>query len=1143
MPEAAQRIVPGAPPVASSLTKTQKKKRRSVKKDDDEPVMPQAAHIEIPDVHSAALTDKAPRETDVKGGSVAEELVAQPESAKEESEDPFAIKPSPVVDLLNKRLKALGKKITRIHTYSDKPTAELNDDQKKTLATLPSLEAVRKELEETRKAVEVLEAENAIEAARRKAEAEVVEKQRVADTLATAQKAHATRTAQVLDFIRLHKLVINSHSPAKTLSEAEINAINHSAHALLLPDGDYRAQSKHDVLSGFLSGEGDVEGVSYIRLLELADTLSNPEVNSNKSVSEETPTETEEATQAESVSADAEASTIEPEAVISGVISSASGTSGVSGAMSFRFMQESELDSDPVSFENGAEWVEKDEVVQVPTELEPSEDVNETYNVSKVVETQIHVAPANINGALDWADDEGGLPSIDGLHASFGTSGSATPTPEPAPEAPQHALASSTPTAQSVPAVNNIPNGHPQPIIDDDGFIQARGVENEVLSVVLEAVAEMVVADDLIRVVRAVTGEAVQMANIGAVDEVVGEDSIMIVVAHVVVEGQRREISQWRKHDDYVLNCCTAKILWDEHWQRSGSYFGGGTFTLTSASGATATFAFNGTGVWLYGAKRSNHGLYSVALDGNKQNFSGNVPVGDDEFQVPLFSASGLTLGAHTLVLENEGTSPSEMFLDVDFIRWETQLGQDNYTLNQTLTQATSSSLSFQFSGFGWESSGVPTEAGLSTDEPGDYATLAFEGKENPVMKFLGPSCGLFGVQVDDGAINTYNASRPENATDQLIYYGSNLGSGQHILQVTNMQTPTGGSTTQTLVISQAEVIAASAPSSSSSSHENNTVSATSSSKSNKSALIGGLCGSLIFLGLLVLGLWLWLRKRRFRHTAKNVSPLYLKTFDIDDDVPLHAGSWSSRTSTPDAGRNSATSHGSYTAHNNISNITSGKKPHVLTFDRSSGRSSPSGQLSGKNPSSSQLPYDGRSSKGASNSRLSYDRQSNKNVSSSKLPYDSPGKISRGKLPHHSSSNKHGKSRAHAPRNSSRKRGKPAHRQKKKYSNDFTVDVLRLGPHPLPPIPKPGEKGITPKGRRRSIRNSRILRAGYNIFFAKPGSSNSGSAYEPSTVLTSEISERPTATLSPVREAPPPLPASRPQTPQRSLQIVNLGDE
>ena len=44
---------------------------------------------------------------------------------------------------------------TRFQTYSDKPASELNEDQKKTLLTLPTLEAIRKELEETKKAVEV----------------------------------------------------------------------------------------------------------------------------------------------------------------------------------------------------------------------------------------------------------------------------------------------------------------------------------------------------------------------------------------------------------------------------------------------------------------------------------------------------------------------------------------------------------------------------------------------------------------------------------------------------------------------------------------------------------------------------------------------------------------------------------------------------------------------------------------------------------------------------------------------------------------------------------------------------------------------------------------------------------------------------
>lgn len=56
-------------------------------------------------------------------------------------------------------------------------------------------------------------------------------------------------------------------------------------------------------------------------------------------------------------------------------------------------------------------------------------------------------------------------------------------------------------------------------------------------------------------------------------------------------------------------------------------------------------------------------------------------------------------------------------------------------------------------------------------------------------------------------------------------------------------------------------------------------------------------------------------------------------------------------------------------------------------------------------------------------------------------------------------------------------------------------------------------------GRMRRFRNSRIVRATRNLHFAKPGSSTNGSTYAPTmSGLTSEISERPTMTLSPISE-------------------------
>lgn len=39
---------------------------------------------------------------------------------------------------------------------------------------------------------------------------------------------------------------------------------------------------------------------------------------------------------------------------------------------------------------------------------------------------------------------------------------------------------------------------------------------------------------------------------------------------------------------------------------------------------------------------------------------------------------------------------------------------------------------------------------------------------------------------VDEAASTTYNATRSSNLTSQLLFYGANLGSGQHTLRVTN---------------------------------------------------------------------------------------------------------------------------------------------------------------------------------------------------------------------------------------------------------------------------------------------------------------------------------------------------------------------
>lgn len=73
--------------------------------------------------------------------------------------------------------------------------------------------------------------------------------------------------------------------------------------------------------------------------------------------------------------------------------------------------------------------------------------------------------------------------------------------------------------------------------------------------------------------------------------------------------------------------------------------------------------AFNGTGVSLIGARRGNHGLYSVNIDGT-QSTPVNGSANSDLFNQTLFEINSLQKGAHNLVLTNQQAD----FLDIDYV-------------------------------------------------------------------------------------------------------------------------------------------------------------------------------------------------------------------------------------------------------------------------------------------------------------------------------------------------------------------------------------------------------------------------------------------------------------------------------------------
>ena len=101
-----------------------------------------------------------------------------------------------------------------------------------------------------------------------------------------------------------------------------------------------------------------------------------------------------------------------------------------------------------------------------------------------------------------------------------------------------------------------------------------------------------------------------------------------------------------------ILTRACLRIIKDPFTPR---YYGS-TFRCTQTEAASGSIKFKGSGVWLYGAKRDNHGVFEVDLDGQVATLDGydvvNVP------QVMLFGQGGLDPTVeHTVVSTSRADS------------------------------------------------------------------------------------------------------------------------------------------------------------------------------------------------------------------------------------------------------------------------------------------------------------------------------------------------------------------------------------------------------------------------------------------------------------------------------------------------------
>jgi len=373
-------------------------------------------------------------------------------------------KHSPIVDFFQKRIKSTNKKIVRIQGYATLEDEKLNEDQRRLLKSLPSLEGIVKELEEVKKAVESLEADRVAAEARDAAERGKLEAERLVVAVAeaevcstlddvcigcdrTCQSQAYDRISRLLHFIRLHSSLSVPHPRVSSLGidDSEIPIILAAAEQLLGEESEVR----QELVRGILFGEGEFQGISHSRFVELAFAFAAPQTEPDDGAPEESGPEVPKPSEEESSVAGA------------GLDGQASTSGG------FHFMQESELDNPALG--DSQEWLEvpQDQVTEAEvtaTTVETSHGEGIIADEAVTAVQQPEQASLSVSGNFDWADeDEGGLPPIAGLQAKFGTS----KTPSPA-DTPQD-IQDTNPTEVTLsPVDGSLPAG-------EDGFTQARG--------------------------------------------------------------------------------------------------------------------------------------------------------------------------------------------------------------------------------------------------------------------------------------------------------------------------------------------------------------------------------------------------------------------------------------------------------------------------------------------------------------------------------------------------------------------------------------------------------------------------------------------------------------------------------------------
>ncbi|KAF5385951.1 hypothetical protein D9615_002666 [Tricholomella constricta] len=260
------------------------------------------------------------------------------------------------------------------------------------------------------------------------------------------------------------------------------------------------------------------------------------------------------------------------------------------------------------------------------------------------------------------------------------------------------------------------------------------------------------------------------------------------------------------------------------------SRYSGSSFMATRTAGASASFAFNGTGVQIFGAKRGNHGPYVVQLDDKTYPSVDGIAPDPGLFQQNLFTVDGLKQERHEVTIINQGTT----FLDIDFITWMTSIGEPSDKLFVNTVQDTDPAFVYlpasawnenpknvgSFLGGSGHATTRPDASFVYTFQVGsplDYTSfvvvdlsLRRTGPGQGVSLYgpVGPDGAPYTVALDDAPPQAFTSNKALYQTQVMLYHANSLSLGQHHLKVACQPTSSG----QVFAVDYTTVFTTSAP-------------------------------------------------------------------------------------------------------------------------------------------------------------------------------------------------------------------------------------------------------------------------------------------------------------------------------------------